>query len=99
MEDKSYPKYQYSIFLKNGRDEQLVIRADSFDELIEAKKDIDLILGKRQTEEQPARTKTCNDCGGTRTLREGVKNGKKWAAWFCSNPQCKPDWVNLVKDR
>lgn len=44
---KEYPKYQYSIFLKNGKDEQLVIRSDSFEELVEAKKNIEKIMEKR----------------------------------------------------
>ncbi len=52
--NKAYPKFQYSVFLKNGRDEQLVIRADDFEELAEAKKDIDKIMGKR--EEKPVQT-------------------------------------------
>lgn len=32
-ESKGYPKYQYSVFLKNGRDQQFVVRADTHTEL------------------------------------------------------------------
>jgi len=42
----NYPKYQYSTFRKNGRDEQLVIRTETFKDLIKAKKNIDQILEK-----------------------------------------------------
>lgn len=41
---EGFPKYQYSVFLKNGRDQQLVIRANTFEELVEAKKNVDKIL-------------------------------------------------------
>ncbi len=46
----SYSKYQYSIFLNGSRDEQLVIRTDTFEELLEAKKNIDKIVIKREQE-------------------------------------------------
>lgn len=36
--NKSYPMYQYSIFLNGSRDEQIVVRATSFDELLAAKR-------------------------------------------------------------
>jgi hypothetical protein len=45
---KGYPKYQYSVFIKNGKDQQLVIRTETFEELVEAKKNIDMILEKSQ---------------------------------------------------
>ncbi len=48
MSEKHYCKFQYSIFLRDSRDEQLVIRTDTFEELIEAKKDIDKIITKRE---------------------------------------------------
>jgi len=43
------------------------------------------------------RTKVCNECGGIRTYKTGVKNGRKWAAWFCENDACKPEWVGTLK--
>lgn len=87
----SYPLYQYSIFL-SGREEQLVIRADSFEELIEAKKNIDKILIKRETSvPQDATTAVetllCARCGLPATIKSGIskKNGKAWSAIFCSS--------------
>ena len=47
MSDYSYPRFQYSAFTKNGRDEQFVIRADSWAEFIELKKQLDTILAKK----------------------------------------------------
>ena len=84
--------------MKNGRDEQLVIRTETFEELLEAKKEINIILDKvapKQLSVTEAKTKGC-ECGGIRTFREGVSKttGKKWAGWFCSNPDCKPEFIN-----
>lgn len=50
---KSYPKYQYSLFLKNSREEQVVIRADNWEDFLDAKKNVDKIVGKREAESQP----------------------------------------------
>lgn len=44
------------------------------------------------------KTKKCDHCGGTRTLKVGVsKAGKRWAGWLCDNREsdCPPEWVNL----
>jgi hypothetical protein len=51
---KGYPKYQYSVFLRNGRDEQIVIRSDNFDEFLTQKANVNKILDKV---EQPAEGK------------------------------------------
>jgi hypothetical protein len=42
----SYPMYQYSVFLNGGRDEQLVVRASTFDELLAGKRNINRVLDK-----------------------------------------------------
>ena len=84
----NYPKYQYSVFLKNGRDEQVVIRADDFEEFKKLKVDIDMILEKRKAEEKVITVsgKTCSECGTQLERKEGVnKFGKKWSGWACPN--------------
>lgn len=43
-DNKGYPKYQYSVFIKNGRDQQIVVRADTIDEFTKEIKEIDLVL-------------------------------------------------------
>jgi len=96
--ENGYPKYQYSIFLKDGKDEQIVIRADDFDELIEAKKDIDKILEKRQKDESVkdpdpewiqetrAGKPLCPECKEGMVKREGAKG----EFWGCSKfPDCR----------
>ena len=40
----SFPMYQYSIFLDGNRDEQLVVRASTFEELLAGKRNIQLAL-------------------------------------------------------
>ena len=46
-----YPKYQYSVFLKNKRDEQLVIRVDTWKEFKKAKENVNKILDKVEATE------------------------------------------------
>ena len=80
--------------MKNGRDEQLVIRADDFEDLKEAKKNIDKIMDKREVKEEPKQeaeqeslvTPKCPECG-----KEMVKrDGRYGSFWGCSSyPECK----------
>ncbi len=37
MEEKGYPKFQWSVFVKNGKDTQYVVRSDSFEEFVAMK--------------------------------------------------------------
>ncbi len=83
-----YPRYQYSIFLKNGKDEQMVIRADSFEELVESKKNIDKILEKREPAQSSSQK--CSMCGKDMVKRDG----KYGAFWGCSG---YPDCTNIVR--
>jgi hypothetical protein len=94
MEDnKGYPAYQYSVFLKNGRDEQIVIRADDFIEFMELKKNINLILDKTEKEEpkpetfeESLGTPNCPVCQSTMVKRHGTKGD----FWGCTKyPNCK----------
>ncbi len=41
-----YPTYQYSVFLNGGREEQLVVRASTFGELLAGKRNINKVLEK-----------------------------------------------------
>lgn len=104
--DESYPKYQYSVFTKNGRDEQLVIRADTFEELIEAKKNIDKILAKKDAAHEttqatlpaiPVNTRPCvkEGCQGTQTYRAGIgkTTNKPYKGWFCDLSRDHTDWL------
>lgn len=102
-----YPKFQYSIF-PNGKEEQIVIRCETYEELIQAKRDINPILEKLESKTEAKttpqsssvlKTKPCVNCGGIRKLVEGVKNGKRWAGWFCENEvsNCPVEWIPIGK--
>lgn len=88
-ENKGYPRFQYSIFL-NGREEQLVIRADSWGEFLEAKKEADKIIRKRKKNagegnSDSQKSKKCEICGSYMNYKEGFKNNRQWKAWFCES--------------
>jgi hypothetical protein len=53
--------------------------------------------GKKEETKTEVKTKPC-ECGGTKNFREGISKttGKKWSGWFCSNPECKPEFVNYA---
>lgn len=53
---ESYPKYQYSEFLKGERDGQIVIRADTKEEFEEAKRYIDKIFVKQEPKDNRTTT-------------------------------------------
>src|SRR3990167_11299685 len=81
---KSYPAYQYSRFSNGGRDEQFVIRANTWAEFIELKKNLDLIFDKHpdQPTTQPAPTQApsglqakCVTCQTDMVYKTGVKQG------------------------
>ncbi len=42
--NSAFPMYQYSIFLDGNRDEQLVVRASTFDELLAGRRNIQLAM-------------------------------------------------------
>lgn len=86
MIDKDYPMYQYSVFLNGNRDEQIVIRTDTFEELLEAKKNVNKILEKVEAKQEAPDEITCWSCGAKAEERSGVskKTGKKWRGIFCS---------------
>jgi len=87
-----YPKYQYSVFLKNGRDEQIVIRTNDWDEFLGLKKNVNKILQKveeKKTIEEaftpapsPAAGPRCPKCGGA-LIERTSKTGKNYTK--CEN--------------
>ncbi len=87
---ESYPKYQYSVFLKNGRDEQIVIRTETFNDLLEAKKDVNKILEKVEAETKQTTlpiTPKCPKCGSPMVKR--FKKADNTSFWGCSQfPEC-----------
>ena len=85
---KQFPLYQYSVFLDETRNEQIVIRTDTWEEFVEAKKEINQILVKRQntpqtSQDAPQHTEdlgVCSKCGAANKLS---KNGKPYCSKLC----------------
>jgi hypothetical protein len=44
--ESAYPMYQYSVFLDKGRNEQLVLRAHTYEELMAGRQNISQVLPK-----------------------------------------------------
>lgn len=61
-ETKGYPKYQYSIFLKNGKDSQLVVREDDFTRFTKAILEIQQLVESNKQENVPAQAMSLNNC-------------------------------------
>lgn len=93
-EIKGFPKFQYSIFLDDKRDEQIVIRTETWEEFLEAKAEVNKILEKRATQNafskpvtnttQPELNEdlgTCSNCGAPNTTYR--KSGKVGCSKYC----------------
>ena len=92
---ENYPRFQYSVFINGSRDEQVVVRADSFDEFARLKGNIAPLLSNGQPSDKEAangagESKGCIKCGGAVKYREGVskKTGKSYKGVFCLNEDC-----------
>ena len=106
MSENNFPKFQYSLFLKGNRSEQVVIRSNDWEEFKELKEKVDLIVEKVETRteqngesQEPKqnggdKSKPCLTCGADAVKRSGEKNGKKWAGWFCQENE-HVEWENL----
>lgn len=86
MSDKQYPTYQYSEFLGDKQQKQIVIRHDDWGEFKLAKANIDKILERQHAkEEDGAPTTICSTCGQPGQFKKGIsKKGKPYSAIFCS---------------
>ena len=94
MEDKiNYPKFQWSVFVKNGRDQQYVVRADTAEELFAGQKDILAKIGEEavthkptvpytsvpELDEAPMKpfATTCKTCKAVATQKSGISKTGK----------------------
>ena len=88
-----YPKFQFSLFRGDNREEQLVIRADNFEEFKILKQKLDLMLAPKphtngEAREQINGAVTCDKCNREAEYREGVsKKGKAYKGIFCLDKQ------------
>lgn len=93
MEEKGYPKIQWSIFIKNGKDQQIVVRADTVEEFKTLRTQVMGVIGELVVESSPVSTPAtpaqtgvnCAKCGAPANRKSGTsKNGKPYNAIFCS---------------
>ena len=92
-----YPPIQWSKMLDKDRGEQFVLRAETVDELMKLKKELnerileplkDKPVAKQEDfRDDPnlAANYTCNSCGGKAISKEGITKGKKWNGIFCED--------------
>jgi hypothetical protein len=86
MNDKYYPRFQYSVFTNDPDNGQLVIRSDSFEELLQGKKEIDKILdkidqkneGKKEVSSKPATVNQSTDWMGERQGKTSMTTGENY---------------------
>ena len=84
----SYPMYQYSVFLNGNREEQLVVRAATFTELLAGKNNVQKVLQQvvqpvtNHDEVQEAKSQAVCSHPATRTQvvkKEGPNKGRTFA--------------------
>lgn len=80
-------KYQFSKFLGENRDEQIVIRCDTWAEFVEAKKNIDLIINKREEIVDPRTTQAPNKTEKPIPVSEFEKTCQRCGAKMVTNPK------------
>jgi len=103
----SFPKFQYSEFFKNGRDGQMVIRSNNWEEFKELKVKLDEIMLKHQPV-KPTQTvipeAPQNPICGTHKVpmvwKQGVSRstGKPYGFWGCSIKNEDGTWCNYKPD-
>lgn len=69
----AFPMYQYSIFLDANREEQLVVRASTFEELLAGKRNIQLALKGESTHYETNQSNAHSDQNGGHS--NGYSNG------------------------
>ena len=96
----SFPRYQYSVFTKNGRESQVVIRNNNKEKFIEDKKWLEESLGRiepSQTKEltsEPVATLSCLTCGADAVKKTGKKkDGSDWSGIFCQVDSAHVKWL------
>jgi len=105
--ENNYPKYQYSVFLKNGKDAQVVVRSDKFDEFKALIAEIDQEFAHRYDNraEKPAKTaipssqEDCPICHNSVWINEGTgKNGLPYKNKRCTKNKEHVVWWDFELD-
>lgn len=104
MQEESFPKFQYSIFMDAQKNAQMVIRANTFEEFKQAKKDVDDLLlfvhpATANVQAQPLvqapqqavvapSVTVCPKCGSEMWDNRGKKTNPKAPDFKCKNQDC-----------
>lgn len=100
MDDKGYPRFQYSVFDKISHDAQWVVRGDDWEQFI-----LDVEAVNEKVEENNAKdpimnvtkdvnTHPCKVCGSMTEYKSGTsKAGKEWKAYFCQANKQHVEWI------
>lgn len=108
--DEAFPRFQYSIFDKNGHDAQWVVRGNDWENFL-----IDVTAVQAKVDEGMERhdpimavtkgtiTHPCKQCAADgivsdTNFKEGVKEvtGKPWAGYFCTRVKAHVTWVPVA---
>jgi len=103
VDDKGYPKFQYSVFDKTGgKDGQWVIRGDDFTSFMEDRALVmEQLASVPSAPVQPATTVEttstgypCKACGGATVFKTGTSAKGIWRGYFCTvNKDHTPAWL------
>ena len=101
MEDTMFPKYQYSIFDKNGVDAQWVVRGNNWEEFLLQVEAVKAKVQANLEKHNPIMASTqdvvshpCKTCGGQTEYKSGTsKAGKEWKGYFCKQSKDHVEWV------
>lgn len=105
MEDFTFPRFQYSIFDKNGADAQWVVRGNNKETFLQDVAEVKAIVQANLEKHNPIMAATkdvnshpCKVCGGETEYRTGTKvkdNGevKEWKAYFCKVNKSHAEWL------
>ena len=97
LQQKAFPRYQYSVFLDEKRTEQVVIRANTYREFIESKYEVEKLINQQAESPREEKGKPHGDsikrelrcmfpgCNEPAEQRHGQKkDGSVWNGVFCS---------------
>jgi hypothetical protein len=101
MDDKGYPRFQFSVFDKNGHDGQWVVRGDEWEQFLMDKEAVMEEVNKNAEKHDPishvtadVNTHPCKTCGNSTEFKSGTsKTGKDWKGYFCKANKDHVEWV------
>ena len=105
MDDKGYPRFQFSVFDKNGHDGQWVVGGDDWEQfLLDKEAVMELVKENEEKHTDPIMAATaqvpapnglvCKVCGQPADFKSGTsKAGKPWKGVFCKSNKEHVTWL------